>query len=847
MGNEAGIILVIILVVGILLAVPVWMLVMLFRIRSVQDEQRGAAQEEHRRLLGRIRELENALAGRAESAKPAPPVPTVVTPPPLPAPPAMPPALEKTALPPVITAKPAATAEPATVPLRPVLMQPITREEVVAPAVMEPEPGAFELAAKKILTRIWNWIVVGEEYRKPGTTMESAVATTWLMRGGILLAVVAVGIGLKYSIDKGILGPMGRVALSLLAGAGMVIGGLPLLNRRYHIAGQGLVGGGLAVLYFGLFASASLFHLLPMPVAFGLMALVTLSAGVIAVRFNSLLIAVLGILGGYGTPVMLSTGECNFVGLFSYLLLLGVGVLGIARQRQWHLLNVLAMSCTYVLFFGSVHQPGFYTDEKFVQVFPFLMAFFVLFSTVMFVYNLRRRESSSLLEILALLANATVVFYGGYDLIKPQFGQEWVAALTIGLSVFYIGHVYVFLARRLKDRPLLFCFLGLAAFSLTVTVPLLLSGGWITASWSVLALVMFWMGQRLSSRFLQGLSTLVYLLVLARFGVDLHREFGHGVAAGTAAADYFMMVAERLAQFGIPIACFAASWQLSRSQPAPLALAVPPEADVKAGPVIGWFGGIALALVGILLFVYLQFEFYRMFDLFYKPLCLPSLTLVWLGACAVLLTASRRLSSLVLAVLLTTLCAGTFIKLLFWDMQVWDPSLCYFGYAGAYDTTAALIRFFDFGLVVAFFALAFRLLPGGAVAGRRWSGVFLGVLSLVLLFIYLTLETSSCLREFQPTLRPGGVSLLWAVFALSLLFAGIVKGVRSLRFAGLALFSVVVGKLYFNDLRNMEQIFRVMVLALIGIAMFLGSVFYQKYQKKLEISGKPEDGESDKP
>ena len=831
MSSEAGIILVGIMVLGILLIGPVWMLVMLFRIRSVQDEQRGAAQDEHRRLLVRLRELENKLASQAESATAAAAAPaTTMPPPPRPAMPASQPVPEKPAPPPVIAARPA--AEPGvTKPLH-IPMPTVTPPPVAAYVFPEPEPGAFEQVAKKILTRIWNWLVVGEEYRQPGTSMESAVATTWLMRSAILLVVVAVGIGLKYSIDKGILGPVGRVALSLLAGATMVIGGLPLLNRRYHIAGQGLVGGGLAVLYFGLFASASLFHLLPMPVAFGMMTLVTLSAGVIAVRFNSLLIAILGILGGYGTPVMLSTGECNFVGLFSYLLLLGGGVLGIARQRQWHLLNVLAMLCTYVLFFSSVHQPGFYTADKFMEVFPFLVAFFVLFSTVMFVYNLRRRESSSLLEVLALLANATVVFYGGYDLIKPSFGQEWVAALTLGLSLFYLGHVYLFLARRLKDRPLLFCFLGLTAFFLTVTVPLLLSGGWITASWSVLALVMFWMGRRLNSRFLQGLSTLVYLLVLARFSVDLHREFGHGAVAGTAAADYFAAMAERLAQFGIPIACFAASWKLSRSQPVPLALTVPPEADVRAGLMTNRFGGTALALVGVLLFVYLQFEFYRMFDLFYQPLCLPALTLVWLGAGAVLLAAARRRPIPGRPVLLILLCAGMFLKLLFWDLQGWHPSLASFGYAGAYDATAALIRLGDFGLVVAFFALGFRLLRGGVVADRRRSGVFLGVLSLILLFIYLTLETSSCLREFQPTLRPGGVSLLWAVFALSMIFAGIVQGVRSLRFAGLALFAVVAAKLYFNDLRHMEQIFRVMVLALIGIAMFFGSVFYQKYQKK---------------
>ena len=88
-----------------------------------------------------------------------------------------------------------------------------------------------------------------------------------------------------------------------------------LLGTLYHLLGQGLIGGGIATLYFSVFAAVSFYHLIDAYPAFALMALVTVAAGVMAVRFDSLLIAVLGIIGGYGTPILLSTGEVNFVGL----------------------------------------------------------------------------------------------------------------------------------------------------------------------------------------------------------------------------------------------------------------------------------------------------------------------------------------------------------------------------------------------------------------------------------------------------------------------------------------------------------------------------------------------------
>ncbi|MFH1708339.1 MAG: DUF2339 domain-containing protein [Planctomycetota bacterium] len=754
---------------------PIWALVMLYGLRRHQEEERLFAQADNRRLVQRFDAVDKVIgrietdlkslpaavqelsSAREEAVAPAAPPSAVLQPTPPAVAPVQPASL-KTWEPPAAPV-PAPVTVAAAAPVPPVVKEPVpsattpvpapaaapkpaapvrrdwdwSAEEAAVPAA----PGAMELAARRILQRIWNWIIVGEEHRKPGSSMEQAVATTWLMRIAILLIVVGMGFGLKYSIDKGYLGPAGRVALSLFAGAAMVVGGLPLLNKRYHIAGQGLVGGGLAVLYFGLFAGFGLWHLFGAITAFSLMALVTMSAGVIAVRFNSLLIAILGILGGYGTPVMLSTGVENYLGLFSYMLLLGFGVLGIAWRRPWHLLNILAMACTYILYFGSVHQPGHYTDEKFIRVFPFLLAFFVLFSTVSFVYNLRRRLPASLIEIVALLVNAAVVFGGGYELIEPRSGREWVAALTLGLSLFFIGHVYIFLARRLRDKALLFCFLGLAAFFLTVTVPLALSGAWLTTSWAVLALVMFWMGLRLGSRFLRGLAGVVFVLVLGRFGMDMNAAFGHGLPAD-AAGDYLGLLAERLVQFGVPIACFGAAWYLMRKYPPPAAPAVAPENDMPDGIGTAWVGRAGMVIMAILLFVYLQFEFFRLFDFCYRPLCLPSLTLVWVGMCAVLLALFVRMASPAWRTLLAVVCLATVVKLIFFDLAAWEPSL--HGYYGGYAAGLALVRLFDFGLVVAFCAIAYRLLVRGAVRDGRATGIMLGVLSLGLLFVYLQIS-----------------------------------------------------------------------------------------------------------
>ncbi len=330
-------------------------------------------------------------------------------------------------------------------------------------------------------------------------------ARDWLFGGntvvrmGVLVLFVGLAFLAKYAMDNALLPPELRLAAIGIAGIALLVVGFRLRNAGADKRGYALTlqGAGVGVLYLTVFAAFRLYQFLPPNAAFVALGLICLFAAVIALAQNALPMAFIGFAGGFAAPILVSTGQGNYVALFSYYLLLGVAIAAIAWARAWRPLNLLGFFAT----FGVATAWGVlsYKPEQFATTEPFLIAFFIVYLAATILYALRHSLSAK------KAVDATLVF--GLPIVTMCLQAALVRHIeyAMAFSSLALGALYLalgwWLARRKSgqhetSRWLAESFAALGLGFVTLAVPLALDAGWTSAVWAIEGAGVYWMGRR---------------------------------------------------------------------------------------------------------------------------------------------------------------------------------------------------------------------------------------------------------------------------------------------------------------------------------------------------------------
>ncbi len=356
--------------------------------------------------------------------------------------------------------------------------EPVSRPEPAAFTPVEPMPPN---AVERALSRLWAWLFEGNVPVKIG----------------MLVLLFGVAAGLKYSVDAGWIkvSMAGRMAGMAALGLTAIVWGWR--NRQARPAfGLSMQGGGIGIVLLTVFAAYRLYHLLPATLAFALVLVMVAGAAALAVLQDALALAVLGFLGGYLAPVLLSTGSGNHVALFSFYALLNLAVFFIAWFRHWRALNLIGFFFTFAV--GLAWGAQYYEPQHLPTVEPFLITFFLFYVAIAVLHALRAPEARR------GFVDGTLVFGTPLLAFPLQAAMLYPTPMALAFSALAVAVMYAGLAFWLmRDRRhwlLAQSFGVLAVGFATLAVPLAFSARATGITWALEGAALVWLGLRQNRR-----------------------------------------------------------------------------------------------------------------------------------------------------------------------------------------------------------------------------------------------------------------------------------------------------------------------------------------------------------
>lgn len=378
--------------------------------------------------------------------------------------------------------------------------------------------------------------------------LEALIGGRWLNYAGIIALIFGAAFFLKHAFDNEWIGEEARVLTGAVCGGALLAYSRRLLGRGYRFFSEGIAALGAAVLFLSIYAGWGFYRLFPQAVAFtGMVAVCGLTVALAVLR-DSKRIAILALLGGFLTPILLSTGEERQLALFTYVLVLNAALLALAWARRWHSLDLLSFFGTQFLFWGWYNH--FYSASRLMPTLVFSSIYFIQFGALPVVRGMRKEQLSGD-QLFLILANAFWFLTALHGMLWSDYRWPLAGALAV-LAAAHAG-VSRTLWSPAPQPPSAASLLygGLAVTFATLIVPVLLRGQWMIIAWAVEGAVLVGSGFYARLRLLRGAGLLLFGLVAFR------------LAAFPMASGPFLWNA-RFAAFLVTVLCFATALWLAR-------------------------------------------------------------------------------------------------------------------------------------------------------------------------------------------------------------------------------------------------------------------------------------------
>lgn len=654
---------------------------------------------------------------------------------------------------------------------------------------------------------------------------EQIIGKNWLAIIGAITLTIGMGFFLKLAIENDWIGERGQIIIGLVTGLGMLAVG-ESTHRIYARWAQATTGSGIAILYLSIYAAFGFYQVLEPVLAFSFLGLVVFLTGVLAIRQESLVIALLAVSTAFLTPVLLGGAlqPSQHYLLLLYILTVDVGVLVISTFRNWRWLTLIGILASYLLFLiwiEAIPTPSLFLAQS------GLTGIFLIFAGATTLFHVIWRRTPRPLDMPIMMLNALLYFGITNELLWEQY-QGWLGPIAIALSLFYsvIGYGAI-KGKNIPPQVALFSFATALIFA-TLSVPLQLSGVWITVAWATEGAVLIWIGFLLKNSPTRAFALVILSIAALRLIVsDTNLDV----------QEFRLVLNERFPTFVISIAAFYVATYFYKIERAQLE---------------HWERFIYLGLLVTANFLTLWLLSAEVFDFFNQPLLeagigeasksiraaennlVLSLTIIWSLYAFVLFAGSiLRHSNYMrwIGLGLLTLVVGKFIIVDTAVVSVWAPAF-------RPILNSYFITFISVMSLMVIGIYAYQVQKENLVGYERNGFMaLLAVANLVALFglsteaIHFWEAREDVLLSDQTSAKHLSLTVLWTVYAISAIALGILRQSITIRLAGIVLVAIPIVKLFTFDIFLLEHGYRVAAFVTLGLLLLATGLAYQRYSE----------------
>ncbi|MDR3258185.1 MAG: DUF2339 domain-containing protein [Fusobacteriaceae bacterium] len=349
------------------------------------------------------------------------------------------------------------------------------------------------------------------EKEKKNFIMERIVGQKGFQILGLISIFVALIILFKDQFHRLFNGRYGKSIVAYLLGMIFLLLGEYLYKKEKKTFATGMIGGGIGVLYLATILSSTYLKLYSLKTGLGLAIILTVLSIVLSLKYNSQMIGIMALIGGY-IPYSTCIGLQENIGILylsAYSLIFQLAVLAVSWSKNWKALRITGF------IIGAINTIFMMNYMYKSNINIYIILIFVVMFTTMYTYVfLIGAEHENRKE------KKTDYLFLGINLIL-KFVSVTVLTIILKTSIYekagiflVIGFLYAVLGDRLKKYALsqTFNFMGLAAF--TIVVPILAPNGYIPIAWGLEALLIYTLSVKTKNENLTAGTLILYFITI---------------------------------------------------------------------------------------------------------------------------------------------------------------------------------------------------------------------------------------------------------------------------------------------------------------------------------------------